>query len=802
MMEVDKPEKQEKKNPCYRFSISLSETKGVVNYADLMSQERKKRHLLSNPPSDPSTNPTTTTTTSEDTPKTPPLNGSVDEASIDTAGDESVEAADESVEVDEGGNASASKDVKKSSPKRSMPVLPKKKTTNRLVQIIDKIEKMYTTGGDSFMNGYDTSDSFIDDSDMVEKPTEEVENEYGGFFVHSGELKTRKKKRVSDFQEDSPDKNKSKRTKKLKIEDEKGSPKEKDKKNDENGKKSKDKKPKDKKKEETPKDKEKKKEDSTKDKEKKKEDPGKEKEKKKEEKEETKDSEEEKAALRQKLLQTEEKIEQAIKELETEAKKKIVPGQTKRIPAELAPQLSNLYEALQQTANGFITDRLLDRLVEFLPFKKSTIKMHLKKSKHKAAVDTMEVELKRLEDAYDTEYNLLRAAVFNTMAEEQKKQQQNPPPTDPPADPSNPAEPKKYAWTLAQKNLLYDTLVAGYQIVDWKVQIAQERTTGAEGEPPIPSQKAERAKIVQKVLEIFPAGQVTTSELTQIYSVRNQARKKKEQKQKELEKASNPNPESAANANSNSNPSPSPSPSLSPSSSSALPSSSSTPASPNPSSAASQLMPPPSSSSSSSAPTTSPFFNAATTSPKIKKEKAKNGEKKAAGPGGAKPAKVYSRKKTQGNSNSSVPSASSVLASLSSAPPLGHILTPPVSHSQIPSASSSLSLSSPTSSTPIPSSSYPKSPAQQQHPTLPSIQSHFSQSLSGLTLPPLAPKPFPSTPSSPRAPYASTPLFTPPSHLPGTPASPSTPYQTPSSQHAPLPFTPIAPVKTQEGGAL
>jgi hypothetical protein len=46
----------------------------------------------------------------------------------------------------------------------------------------------------------------------VERPTEEVENEYGGFFVHSGELKTKKKKRVSDFQEaDSPEKNKPKR---------------------------------------------------------------------------------------------------------------------------------------------------------------------------------------------------------------------------------------------------------------------------------------------------------------------------------------------------------------------------------------------------------------------------------------------------------------------------------------------------------------------------------------------------------------------------------------------------------------
>lgn len=106
--------------------ISLLETKGVVNYAELVSQERKKRHLLSNPPSDSATSTTTTTTTTttgDGTPATPPLNASVEEASIDTAGDESVDTAgDESVDAEESveGSTDASVEVKKSSPKRSV----------------------------------------------------------------------------------------------------------------------------------------------------------------------------------------------------------------------------------------------------------------------------------------------------------------------------------------------------------------------------------------------------------------------------------------------------------------------------------------------------------------------------------------------------------------------------------------------------------------------------------------------------------------------------------------------------------
>lgn len=92
--------------------ISLLDTKGVINYADLVAQERKKRH----PPADPST-----TTSTTDTPSTPPLSTSVEEASLDTVGDESLDAAgDESVDADVSGvNASAGGDEKKMSPKRN-----------------------------------------------------------------------------------------------------------------------------------------------------------------------------------------------------------------------------------------------------------------------------------------------------------------------------------------------------------------------------------------------------------------------------------------------------------------------------------------------------------------------------------------------------------------------------------------------------------------------------------------------------------------------------------------------------------
>lgn len=86
------------------------------------------------------------------------------------------------------------------------------------------------------------------------------------------------------------------------------------------------------------------------------------------------------------LLQIDEKVEQAIKELEIEAKKSrcylpikrcvtnwyllVLTPATKRLPPELAPMLSNVYETLQATSqSGFITESLLNRLIEFLPFK-------------------------------------------------------------------------------------------------------------------------------------------------------------------------------------------------------------------------------------------------------------------------------------------------------------------------------------------------------------------------------------------------------------------------------------------------
>ena len=106
-----------------RPQISLFETKGVINYAELVS-DRKKRLLAIRPsdfstpiPPTPITTTTTTNTTITPTKKPATLNNSMEEAGSDTA-DESVDgAADESVE----GSMDASKeDVKKMSPKRSV----------------------------------------------------------------------------------------------------------------------------------------------------------------------------------------------------------------------------------------------------------------------------------------------------------------------------------------------------------------------------------------------------------------------------------------------------------------------------------------------------------------------------------------------------------------------------------------------------------------------------------------------------------------------------------------------------------
>ena len=67
---------------------------------------------------------------------------------------------------------------------------------NRLTSVIDNIERMYDGNEDL---GYDKEDSFIDDTELVPSnlyspskltnPTEESENQYGGFFIHRGEIK-------------------------------------------------------------------------------------------------------------------------------------------------------------------------------------------------------------------------------------------------------------------------------------------------------------------------------------------------------------------------------------------------------------------------------------------------------------------------------------------------------------------------------------------------------------------------------------------------------------------------------------
>lgn len=202
----------------------------------------------------------------------------------------------------------------------------------------------------------------------------------------------------------------------------------------------------------------------------------------------------------------------------------VLTPNTKRIPPELTPLLCQVYETLQQTSNGFITESLLTKLEVFLPFKvgflsiiiillhshlfviypiylrlshftsqRSTIKMHLKKSKQKNIVETMEQDLKRLEGLYlnnlrfpffivfyfyfiskkgsycdhvryDAEYNKLRAVVYQTV--EAHNAQQAEKPTE------ESGEGKKYPWVISQKNMLFDTLSVGYQIVECKIQIA------------------------------------------------------------------------------------------------------------------------------------------------------------------------------------------------------------------------------------------------------------------------------------------------------------------------------------------
>jgi len=227
---------------------------------------------------------------------------------VGVASEASSEGKGGSQGVEEGGGSNVKGEEGKT--KELEEVRPAQQAANRLTGIIDKIEKMYTNAHSTYSIGYDMDDPFIDDSDLADLHPDRMDNEYGGFFVHSGVLKERKKrKKIVKVKEDS-DEGKSKKKKKSEGESSGSN---------------------------------------------------------------TSSPSEGTAgdnSVPVELVKFTEEVELAIKEFGGDAKKVLKPF-AKRLPEELHPQLAKINAVFKKSypKKNFIPDALMERLKEFVPFK-------------------------------------------------------------------------------------------------------------------------------------------------------------------------------------------------------------------------------------------------------------------------------------------------------------------------------------------------------------------------------------------------------------------------------------------------
>eukprot|EP00027_Filamoeba_sp_ATCC50430_P010883 CAMPEP_0168544294 /NCGR_PEP_ID=MMETSP0413-20121227/2345_1 /TAXON_ID=136452 /ORGANISM="Filamoeba nolandi, Strain NC-AS-23-1" /LENGTH=471 /DNA_ID=CAMNT_0008574309 /DNA_START=12 /DNA_END=1427 /DNA_ORIENTATION=+ len=298
-----------------RFSVNLGETT-TINFKKLLEEKyptKIRNETPNNPEQSASEKPS-----EDDSNQTPSL-----DISMDSQNSNQQEKLDTSTE--------------ESFQKENEDDLQKKNGKNRMTDVISKIVTALQEGS----YGYDSEDSFIDDSDKHEIPIPETDAvEYGEFFIHRGELE---------------DKQKSKRKR-------------------EGGEKSKTKKPKKPKKETAKSGQTKIKKDAD-----------------MQPTQESKESNEvagspslvlskppEPPKPTDTLEANSSDIEKSFKELEDAVTKLGDTSKLKRFPAELDPLLLKICGSARNT-NGYLPGAVMERLCKILPFQKATLKARFNK---------------------------------------------------------------------------------------------------------------------------------------------------------------------------------------------------------------------------------------------------------------------------------------------------------------------------------------------------------------------------------------------------------------------------------------